>query len=134
MISLNSGRSVGQLSNVKALHRQDLQTERKGVKHYLSCHCLTRRIYETRTLVSAASVEDAGSPIFAFGSADRQGTRDGMTAQLEFTFRLMQSQQLSAIPMQVCLRPLSHQGNPTERKLTAACMTNSTLKCKLIGF
>lgn len=46
----------------------------------------------------------------------------------------MKSQQLPAIPMQVCPRPLSHQGNPTERQLTAACMTNITLKCNLIGF
>ena len=57
-----------------------------------------------------------------------------MTAQLGVGFQLVQSQQLLAIPTQVCPRPISHQGNPTQRELTAARMTNIALKCKLIGF
>lgn len=47
-------------------------------------------------MVSAATVglEGAGSPIFAFGREDRQDIKGEMTAQLGFTFQLMQSQQL----------------------------------------
>lgn len=77
-------------------------------------------------MAGAAKFKGASSFTFAFGRVDGQGSKREMTAQLGLAFRPMRSWQLPAIPMQACPRPLSHQDNPAERKLTAACMTNIT--------